>query len=62
MAYQQTGLVRRTLARGDDGEWLVETLWYTAAHSDAAAHADAELDALIDASSIRVRRWHELDG
>ena len=27
VAYQQTGIVRRTTARGDDGEWCVVTFW-----------------------------------
>ena len=27
VAYQQPGLLRRTTARADDGEWIVITIW-----------------------------------
>jgi heme-degrading monooxygenase HmoA len=37
--YQQPGLVRRTTARAEDGEWAVITVWSSAAHADAAAEA-----------------------
>lgn len=36
-AYQQPGLLRRTTARGDDGQWLVLTLWSDEASADACA-------------------------
>lgn len=36
-AYQQPGLLRRTTARGDDGQWLVLTLWSDDASADVAA-------------------------
>ena len=61
----QEGFIRRTTARGVDGRWLVETLWYDEACADAAG-ADAspaaeELDALVDAGTVRVERWTSLD-
>jgi hypothetical protein len=36
-AYQQPGLVRRTTARGADGDWVVIDLWRSAADADACA-------------------------
>jgi hypothetical protein len=36
-AYQQAGLLRRTTARGDDGQWLVLTMWSDDASADVAA-------------------------
>ena len=59
VAYHQPGIARRTLARGADGEWLVETLWWTVEQADAATHSNTELDGWIDADSVVVRRWDE---
>jgi len=59
VAYHQPGIARRTLARAEDGEWLVETLWWSAAHAEAAVHTDASLDAFVDAATVRVRRYDE---
>jgi hypothetical protein len=59
VAYQQPGIARRTLARAEDGEWLVETLWWTMAHAEAAVHTDASLDPFVDAATVRVRRYDE---
>ena len=64
---RQRGFVRRTTARGADGEWLVVTLW--ASKADAAsstANADghprtAELFAFVDTSSVQVQRYESLD-
>lgn len=61
IAYQHAGIVRRTTARSADGEWLVSTIWQSAAHADAAT---AVLDALrphIDAATLRSTRYDELD-
>ncbi len=33
-AYQQAGIVRRTTARGDDGEWVVIDLWQSRADAE----------------------------
>jgi heme-degrading monooxygenase HmoA len=38
-AYQQPGFLRRTLGRGDDGRWLVLTLWSDPDAASAAARA-----------------------
>ena len=35
--YQQPGLLRRTTARGDDGSWLVVTLWESMSAFEASA-------------------------
>ena len=66
-AYQQPGLVRRTTARGADGDWLVIDLWSSAEHADACA-ARWETDALaqefmgfVDPSTVQVTRYVELD-
>lgn len=66
VAYQRRGLLRRTTARGEHGEWVVVTLWRDAAAADApvtgaedvaSAHA-----ACIDATSRRLARYDELPG
>jgi predicted acetyltransferase len=67
-AYQQHGLVRRTTARGEDGDWLVMTMWASA--EDAYHAAEAALDdpaatawlAMIDDESIVTRRFDPLPG
>lgn len=60
----QEGFARRTTARDGD-EWLVETLWYSAAHAEAALTADdpavQSLRACIDPGTEQVRRWETLD-
>ena len=61
----QPGFIRRTAARGPDGRWLVETLWYDLASAEAASAADhpavRALDATVDPGSVRVERWTTLD-
>ncbi len=65
--YQQPGLVRRTTAKGQSAEWIVVTLWDSAAAADAAAtaapgHAACrEFEALVDPSSVRIERFVERD-
>lgn len=60
-----TGFVRRTTARGDEGEWLVESLWWTVEDADAARQSDqgaqAVLDGCVDPTSVSVRRSATLD-
>lgn len=65
-AYQQPGLVRRTLGRGRgdrDGEWLVIDLWRSRADADAASAAWDEdptaqqFMALVDRDSVDIRRY-----
>jgi hypothetical protein len=66
-AYQQPGVVRRTTARSTDGEWLVVTVWETAADADAAraretaAEDVAALDRLVDPATVRHARYAALD-
>jgi hypothetical protein len=65
--YQQPGFVRRTTARAKDGEWLVIGVWSTQADAVAARQV-AEGDpvsraatAMVDASSVTVKRFETLD-
>ena len=67
--YQQPGLVRRTTARGEDGEWLVVTLWGSATSADAAAAAltdpatNAAAGPYLDClGETTVRRYEPLPG
>jgi len=66
-AYGQPGLLRRTVARGQDGEWLVVTLWRSADDADAAGRKAAAdpgaraYDGLLDLRSVRAARYLELD-
>ena len=64
--YQQPGLLRRTVARGEDGGWIMIALWRSSADADAC-EARAEHDeltrafwALLDRSSLSVERYQEL--
>lgn len=65
--YRQPGLVRRTTARGEGGEWLVVTLWRSLADAQSAAERSASdpaastLLALADPSSLTTRRYETLD-
>lgn len=65
-AYQQPGLLRRTVARSAEGEWLVVTLWRTNAEAEEAAErfgadpATEPLRRLIDPQSVSVSRYDEL--
>lgn len=64
-AYQQPGLMRRTTARGDDGNWMVIDLWRSADDADAAeakwadAGAAAEFMAFVDRATISSKRYFE---
>jgi hypothetical protein len=65
--YQQSGLLRRTTARGEDDGWLVMVHWRSSSDADAA-EAQGERNelarafwALLDSSSISVERFQELD-
>ena len=57
------GFIRRTTARGEDGAWIVVTIWDSAAAADADAgrDADAAFVSVIDGDSVRRRRWTTLD-
>jgi hypothetical protein len=56
--YQHPGVVRRTTARGEDGEWLVTVLWGS---PDDVAPPTPDLDALVDPASVRTARYRTLD-
>jgi hypothetical protein len=66
-AYQQPGIVRRTTARGANGEWIVIDLWQSAADADACAtrwETDAlaqEFMTFVDRDTMRVKRYETLD-
>jgi hypothetical protein len=66
-AYRQRGLLRRTTARNDDGEWMVIDLWRSDADADASDArwdgdaAAAAFMALVDRATVQIRRYHELD-
>jgi len=62
IAYQQTGILRRTTAVSADGEWLITTLWASAEHADAATPILDALSSHIDASTLRTTRYDELPG
>ncbi|HVC70999.1 MAG TPA: hypothetical protein VNC61_12155 [Acidimicrobiales bacterium] len=66
-AYRQAGLLRRTVARSDDGTWIVIDLWRSADAADAAGQrwgrdpATTVFMSLVDADSVRTERYTELD-
>lgn len=65
-AYSQSGLLRRTTARGADGGWIVIDLWRSVADADACdARWDADpvaqaFMALVDRESVTVDRYEPL--
>lgn len=65
--YQQPGIVRRTTARNDSGEWILINLWRSAADADAASRQFAtdalaqEFVSFIDGATVRVTRYEALD-
>ena len=65
--HQQPGIVRRTSARADDGEWTEIVIWGSEDVADAARAAAATDEwvasyaALIDHATIRVARYRDLD-
>ena len=60
------GFMRRTTARGDDGQWAVIVLWFSSENADdsrnkARDHEAAQaFQALLDPSSVEVRRYETL--
>jgi len=66
-AYRQPGLLRRTLARGDEGEWLVIDLWRSDADADRCAEVweghpvTTAFMALVDGESVSVARYRTFD-
>jgi hypothetical protein len=65
--YKQRGLLRRTTARGEGGEWLVVTVWGSSPDADTSAAtgrddpAVSRLTSFLDPSTITTRRYHTLD-
>jgi hypothetical protein len=66
-AYQQPGMIRRTTARGGDGEWVVIDLWNSEADADRCDQVwgkdpmTAEFMKFVDQSSLSTRRFETLD-
>ena len=66
--YLQPGLVRRTTARGADGDWLVLVFWDRRQDAESAGEASKDHPAvqafmsLIDGSTYRVERFEALEG
>ncbi|HEX3425412.1 MAG TPA: hypothetical protein VHT30_04725 [Acidimicrobiales bacterium] len=67
-AYQQPGLLRRTTARGGDGEWIVIDLWRSVADADACDAVwgrdptTARFMSFLDPASVRTERYQPLAG
>jgi hypothetical protein len=67
-AYQQPGLLRRTTARSDGGEWIVIDIWRSAADADGCQSrwsgdpVVGEFLSYVDRGTIRSDRYQELDG
>ena len=70
-AYQQPGLVRRTIAQGHgdrEHEWLVLDVWWSAEAADACAQRweddplAQEFMSFVDRDSVEVRRYEDLPG
>lgn len=66
VAYQLSGLRRRSTARGADGQWVVLTWWESGDLADEGVRAARELAAnfdfnsLIDTDSRKVLRYETL--
>ena len=70
-AYQQRGIIRRTIARGQgdrSAEWIVVDLWWTGDEADACAAkwdddpVAQEFMSFVDRESVDVRRYEDLPG
>jgi len=66
-AYLQPGMLRRTTARGVDGEWLVLDLWRSAQAADECdarwGHDEvtATFMSFVDGTTVRTARYETLD-
>lgn len=66
-AYLQPGLLRRTTARGADGDWLVMDIWRSEADADACDSAWGRDDvteafmSFVDPVTVRTARYETLD-
>jgi hypothetical protein len=67
-AYQQDGLLRRTVASGLDGEWAAITWWRSmkdarqSATEALASPVAAEFGSLIEPASVTTEYFKELPG
>jgi len=63
----EPGFIRRTTARGDDGAWIVITLWTSSDAADKSAQraegvaAGRAFRRLLDQASLEVARYETLD-
>jgi hypothetical protein len=66
-AYRQPGLLRRTVARAEDGEWVVIDLWRAGGDAERCSSAwegdpaTGAFMALVDPASVAVSRYETLD-
>jgi hypothetical protein len=66
-AYQQPGLLRRTLARAEGGEWIVIDVWHSKEDAERCAEAwegdlaTAEFMSFVDAGTVSVGRYETFD-
>jgi hypothetical protein len=66
-AYHQPGLLRRTTARSEDGQWIVIDLWQSAAAADACDERWSSdpvartFMALVDEATVTTERFATLD-
>ncbi|MGH9079774.1 MAG: hypothetical protein ACRDYE_06830 [Acidimicrobiales bacterium] len=66
-AYQQPGLLRRTVARAADGEWVAIDLWRSSQEAERGAEAweldpvAADFMSFVDVDSVSVDRYETLD-
>ncbi len=66
-AYRQPGMLRRTTARGADGEWLVLDLWRSAQAADdcdarwGRDEVTAAFMSFVDGTTVRTARYETLD-
>jgi hypothetical protein len=66
-AYHQPGLLRRTTARGADGDWIVIDLWRSAADADAVdatwgrEPVSNRFLSFVDAGSVVSERYDTFD-
>ena len=60
---KRTGFIRRTLLRGDNGEWVVLVDWDTAANAEASMDAfprdpaSAPFNAVLDSDTFEMKRF-----
>ena len=65
--WRQPGFVRRTTARGAEGDWLTLVLWQRLEQAEAAQEAfktdaaTADFMVLVDVGSVRISRYTTLD-